>query len=246
MFRHSSIYVRADSSMTLVSDLATKRIGVPEWAQTAAVYSRGILQHRYGVDLRSVRWTQGGVNDPGRREKVALSPPAGLALASVADRSLNDMLLAGDLDAVLSARPPAGLATGAIRRLVEDYPEVERAFYKDTGVFPIMHLLAMRREVHERYPWVARNLVEGFELAKRASLVRMADATASWVPLPWITAVAGDAVELFGDDPWPYGVDANRATIETFLSYAAEQGVCSRQLEPEELFPASALLTVKV
>src|SRR5262249_5223513 len=148
MFRHSSIYVRADSAMSSPADLANTRVGVPEWAQTAAVYSRGILQDRYGVDLRSISWTQGGVNEPVRRAKVTtLNPRSGLMLSRVSERSLNDMLLTDDLDAVLSARPPAGLAAGGIRRLVEDYASVERAFYNDTGVFPIMHLVAIRREV---------------------------------------------------------------------------------------------------
>ena len=240
VFRHSSIYVRSDGGITAPEELAGKRVGVPEWAQTAAIYSRGLLAHEYGVDLASIHWHQAGVNEPGRREKVALELPPGFRLTVVADRSLSDMLLAGDLDAVLSARPPAPFIAGdpRVRRLFADYRDVELAYARKTGIFPIMHVVALRREVYDRDRWLAMNLFKAFDEARRRSLERAADITASFFPLPWIPDELRRARELFGADPWPYGVEANRTTLDAFLSYAFEQGVCRRRLTVETLVPA--------
>ena len=248
VFRHSSIYVRSDAGIAKPEDLAGKRIGVPEWAQTAAVYSRGMLAHEYGVDLASIHWHQGGVNDPGRREKVALELPPGYRLAVVPDRSLSEMLVAGDLDAVFSARAPAPFVAGdrRVRRLFADFRDVELAYARKTGIFPIMHVVALRRQVFERHRWVPLNLLKAFDEAKRRSLERAADVTASHFPLPWVPDELGRMRELLGADPWPYGVDANRTTLEAFLHYAIEQGVCRRLLAVEELFPPEVHETFKI
>ena len=239
VFRHSSIYVRTDGGITRPEDLAGKRVGVPEWAQTAAVYSRGLLAHEYGVDLASIHWHQAGVNQAGRREKVQLELPPGFRLTVVADRTLSEMLLAGDLDAVFSARPPTPIASGdpRVRRLFADYRPVEVAYARKTGIFPIMHVVALRREVYERDRWLAMNLFKAFDEARRRSLARAADMAASFFPLPWIPDELRLAREVFGDDPWPYGIEANRTTLEVFLQYAFEQGVCRRLLTVETLFP---------
>jgi 4,5-dihydroxyphthalate decarboxylase len=188
VFRHSSIYIRSDGGIDRPEQLAGKRIGVPEWAQTAAIYSRGLLAHEYGVDLASIHWYQAGVNEPGRREKVALELPSGFRLTVVADRSLSDMLLAGDLDAILSARPPVPITAGdpRLRRLFADYRNVELAYARKTGIFPIMHVVAIRREIHERDRWLATNLFKAFDEARVRSLERAADITASFFPLPWV------------------------------------------------------------
>jgi len=248
VFRHSSIYVRSDSGIRGPGELAGKRVGVPEWAQTAAIYSRGLLEHEYGVDLASIHWHQAGVNEPGRHEKVALELPSGLGLTVVADRSLSEMLLAGDLDAVLSARPPAPIAAGdpRVRRLFTDYRDVELAYARNTGIFPIMHVIAMRREVFDRDRWLAMNLFKAFDAARRRSLERAADITASFFPLPWIPDELRRARELFGGDPWPYGLDGNRTTIDAFLQYAFEQGVCRRLLTAETLFPPEVQETYRI
>jgi 4,5-dihydroxyphthalate decarboxylase len=245
VFRHSSIYVRGDARFESIEELAGARIGVPEWAQTASIYSRGMLHHLYGVPLSGVRWTQAGVNSAGRREKVRVNPPDGVVVEHVSNRSLNEMLLSGDLDAILSARPPDAFMAGGgeIRRLIADYPRAERLYYEETGVFPIMHVVVIRAQVFDRHPWVARNLFDALDRAKDASVARMSDATASWIPLPWTPARVAASEEMFGSDPWPYGVEPNRVTIETFLTYAYEQGVCERLLTPEELFvPATQMV----
>lgn len=248
VFRHSSIYVRSDGGIGGPEQLAGKRVGVPEWAQTAAIYSRGLLAHEYGVDLASIHWHQAGLNEPGRHEKVALELPTGFRLTVVAGRSLSEMLLAGDLDAVLSARPPTPITAGdpRLRRLFADYRDVEVAYARKTGIFPIMHVIAMRREIYERDRWLAMNLFKAFDEARLRSLGRAADVTASFFPLPWVPDELRRARELFGVDPWPYGIEANRTTLNSFLGYAFEQGVCRRPLTAEMLFPPELQATFRI
>ncbi len=241
-FRHGALYVREGSALRAPEDLAGRRVGVPEWAQTATVWVRGLLAHRHGVDLRSVRWAQGGVNEPGRREGVPLALPPGIAVEPVADRSLTELLLAGELDAVISARPPVALGAGVVR-LLPDHVAHEERYLRDTGIFPIMHVVALRADVHARHPWIARNLMTAFRRARDRSLERLLDVTASHVPLPW---AAERARSVLGDDLWPYGVEPNRAALEAFLAYAHEQGVCARRLAPEELFAPQALAEHRV
>jgi 4,5-dihydroxyphthalate decarboxylase len=212
------------------------------------VYSRGLLAHEHGVDLASIEWVQGGANEAGRREKVALELPHGFHLEVVAERSLSDMLLAGDLDAILSARPPGPFECGdpRIRRLFPDYRDVEIAYARKTGIFPIMHVIAVRRDIYERDRWLAMNLFKAFDEARRRSLERAASLTVSHFPLPWVADGLQFARELFGDDPWPYGIEANRTTLDAFLHYAFEQGVCRRQVSAEALFPPELQQTFRI
>lgn len=245
--RHSSIFVRRGGPSD-PKELAGARVGVPEWAQTASVYSRALLQYEWGVDLRDVSWFQAGVNTPGRKEKVDLSLPEGVSLTPVPDRSLEEMLLAGDLDAVLSAHPPEAFDRGGgeIVRMFPDYLPLEREYVARTGVFPIMHITVIRSDVLEDAPWVAANLLSAFEEAKRRSLARLAEMTASRVPLPWVPATLQEMAGMLGGDPWPYGVEANRVTLGAFTRWAHEQGVAARLLEPEDLFAPQVLDRYKV
>ncbi len=247
-FRHSSIYVRKGAGIGRVADLAGKRVGVPEWAQTASIYTRGMLAHEYGVDLKSIHWYQGGVNEAGRKEKVQLYLPEGMRYTPIADRSLSEMLLASELDAILSARPPRPFSQGDARigRLFEDYRPLELDYWKRTGIFPIMHVIAIRRDVYERNVWIAMNLFHAFEEAKNRSLVRAADITASAYPLPWIADYVAQSTALLGSDFWPYGIDANRITLEAFVEYAWEQGVCRRRLSVDEIFAPEVQSRVRV
>ena len=230
VFRHSAIYVRKGSGIASPKDLQGKRVGVPEWAQTATIYVRGMLAHEYGVDLRSIAWTQAGVHEAGRVEKVKLHLPAGLRVTPAPDRSLADMLAKGDLDAVISARDPGG------ERMFPDYPAAEAAYFRKTRVFPIMHVVVLRRDVYERDRWIAMNLFQAFEEAKDRSLARATEIGASAVPVAWMADHTRRWRELAGEDFWPYGIEPNRPTLEAFLQYSYEQGVCARQLKVEELF----------
>ena len=248
VFRHSSIYVRSDGPVASVGDLAGRRVGIPEWAQTAAVYSRGLLQHQYGIDLASIDWVQAGVNQPGRIEKVEVELPKGVKLTRRSDKSLNEMLLSGEIDAALAARPPDGFINGdsRMRRLFPNYREIEEDYYRSTGIFPIMHAVAVRRDVLQNYPWVPRNLFKAFEEAKRRSIARALDNTVSLIPIPWGYERAERGMEMFGKDYFPYGIEENRSTLTAFLRYAFEQGVCKRQLDVDELFPPQMHSSYKV
>jgi len=240
VFRHSAIYTRKGSGIATPKDLEGRRVGVPEWAQTAGIYVRGLLAHEYGVDLRSIAWTQAGVGEPGRIEKVKLHLPGGLRVTPAPDRSLADMLAKGDLDAVISARDPGG------ERMFPDYPAQELAYFRKTRIFPIMHVVVLRREAYERDRWIAMNLLQAFEQAKNLSLARAAEIGVSSVPVPWVADHARRWRELVGEDFWPYGLEPNRPTLEAFLRYAFEQGVCVRHLKPEQLFAPETLERSKI
>jgi 4,5-dihydroxyphthalate decarboxylase len=238
-FRHSAIFVRADGPVDDPGSLAGGRIGVPEWTQTATIWVRGLLEHTYGIDLKGVSWFQGGTNEPGRIEGIELTPPPGFSLTPVREKSLNEMLVAGELDALIAAHPPTEFKqrTGRVVRLFSDYRAVEEQYYRDAGIFPIMHVVALRSEVLETYPWAAMNLYTAFREAKRRSLVRAIDGNAPRYPIPWSFANAERAEEIFGRDFWPYGIEENRTTLDAFLAFAHEQGVCATRLSPEDLFP---------
>ena len=245
--RHSSIYIRRDAPVREPADLAGRRVGVPEWAQTAGVYCRGMLVHQYGLDLTSVDWVQAGVNQPGRAEKVCLKLPAGVKLVPRPDKSLSEMLVSGEIDAAITAHPPACFENGHpnVRRLFEDFVEIETRYVRETGIFPIMHTVAIRRQLQDENPWIAMNLLTAFEEAKRRSIKR-ALFVGSCFPIPWGYEHARRAQGLFGKDYWPYGIEANRTTLDAFLQYAFEQGICHKRLQIEELFCSQVQKRVRV
>ena len=237
-FRHSAIFIRSDGPLDDPAALAGARIGVPEWSQTATVYARGVLAHEYGVALENVQWVQAGTNEPGRTEGVAVTVPAGVSLTAMPERTLNDLLLAGEIDALIAAHPPEEFKRGGGRivRLFSDHRAVEERYYQKTGVFPIMHVVALGAELHARHPWVAMNLLSSLAAAKARSVARALDVNAPSFPVPWGPANAQRAQELIGTDFWPYGIEPNRRTLEAFVGFAHEQGVCARLLAIEELF----------
>jgi 4,5-dihydroxyphthalate decarboxylase len=250
VFRHSAIYVRAGSGITDPSQLAAKTVGCPQWSQTATIYVRGFLAETAGVPLSSINWVQAGVNDPGRPEPSILCLPEDIRLQQVADSSLNDMLIDGRIDAIISARPPRGFLSPEqpIVRLFADYQPAEHAYFAQTGIFPIMHTVAIKRSVYEANRWIARNLYVALNEAKERSVKRMLDLTAAHIPVPWATHHAKQAgVTIFGDGPyWPYGITPNRTTLDAFLRFGFEQGTCHRQLAVEELFAEEALAEILI
>ncbi len=247
VFRHSSIFVLSDSAVKKPEDLAGRKVGLPEWAQTAAIYTRGLLMHEYGVPLRDIDWSQAGVAQPGRTEKVALKLPDGVRYTPVPDSCLNDMLLGGEVDAIMTAHPPPAFeqGDGRVARLIGNYYEVERAWWEKTGIFPIMHVVAIRADVLRENPWVAVNLLSAFDAARRRSVARALDNTAARFPIPWIAHHAEVAARDFGD-LFAYGIENNRVTLEKFLEFAHEQGVCHKPLVPEDLFPETVREFFKV
>ncbi len=241
VFRLSSIYVHADGPVRKPEDLAGKRIGVPEWGQTAGIYTRGWLTHQIGIPLADVDWYQSGVNHPGRVEAATLKLPDNIRLTHVDERSLTEMLFDKDLEAMFSAHPPDAFVAGDPRmvRLIPDYREAEETYFRDTGIFPIMHTVAVRRSVFEANPWVAMNLFKAFNEAKRRSVARILDLTASQIAVPWGNDNAEKTNKLiFGDgEYWPYGIEPSRVTLDSFLQFSFEQGLSHKKLEPEDLFP---------
>ena len=236
--RHSAIYVRADAGIKSPKDLEGRVIGIPEWAQTAGIYARGILAEEYGVDLKKIRWLQAGVNEPGRTEKVELNLPAGISYEARHDTSLSAMLAAGEVDGVITARAPKAFAPGgSVVRLFPDYRAEEERFFKKTDIFPVMHLITIQRAVLARHPWVAMNLFKMFDEAKRRCFELLRDFTCARIPLPWAAAAVDEITERFGPDPYPYGIEASRPTLEAFCRYAHDQGVTHRRMRIEDLFP---------
>jgi 4,5-dihydroxyphthalate decarboxylase len=248
VFRHSAFYVRADRGIAAPKDLEGKTVGIPEWAQTAGIYARGFLAEAANVDLRKIRWVQAGMNEAGREEKVEFTLPKGIQYQQRRDTSISAMLLSGEIDAAICARVPDAFTNGGgkIVRLYPDYRAEEKRYYDLTGIFPIMHVIAMRRAVFERYPWSAMNMFKAFEQAKARSLERIGDLTASRIPVPWAAAIAGEWGESFGADPFPYGLEANRKTLDAFCRFAHDQGVTARRLTPDDLFPKEVRASVRV
>jgi 4,5-dihydroxyphthalate decarboxylase len=204
-----------------------------------------------GISLDSIEWLQAGVNDPGRREPSILNLPRNIKLRSIADRCLNDMLLNGEIDAIISARPPKAIVAKdpRLQRLFPDYRAEEEKYFAATGIFPIMHTVAIRREAYEANRWIARNLFLAFEEAKNRSVNRLRDLTAVHVPVPWLTDLmerAGDDLVFKGTDFWPYGLEPNRKTLEAFLRFAYHQGTCHRLLKVDELFAEEALAEIRI
>lgn len=237
-FRQSAIYVAAGVELHAPEQLAGRRVGIPEWAQTAVIYARGFLVHHHGLELASIDWHQAGVSRPGRVEKVEVALPPGVRLTPHPERTLEQLLLDGEVDAIITAQPPEGFVAGdpRIRRLFDDPREAEEAYYRATKIFPIMHAVALRRDVHDANPWIAINLWTAFEEAKRRSYARLRDAMASRVPLPWVSDAVERAAALFGPDPYAYGIEANRTTLDALLEWSHEQGVAARRLAVEDLF----------
>ncbi|MDA8270430.1 MAG: 4,5-dihydroxyphthalate decarboxylase [Actinomycetota bacterium] len=248
VFRQSSFYVRSDGP-TSIEEIRGLRVGIPEWAQTASVYSRGYLTETVGIPLTDIEWVQAGVNDPGRVEKVSLRIPQGVSYRSEPAKSLNEMLLSGEVDVVMSAHAPHSIEEGdyRVRRILVDYQQAEYEYWQQTKIFPIMHVVAVKKSVLEENPWIAMNLLKAFEEAKRRSIERLFDVTASRFPLPWSRVFADQISELFGSDGyWPYGVEPNRVTLSSFLRFTFDQGVTHKPLEVEDLFPAGVQSSFKV
>ena len=248
LFRFSSFYVNRKSGIRNAQDLRGRKVGSPEWAHSAAVYMRGWLHNEMGVKLADVHWYQAGANAPGREEKIELDLPAGVRLTRVADKSLSQLLAAGEIDCAIIARPPTCFLEGHpdVARLFPDFLDMEEEYYKRTRVWPIMHIIAMRKAILDDNPWAARNLYNAFLESKRRSLERLLDPAVSRYPVPWLATYARRMRDLFGGDLFPYGIEENRPTWEQMALYTFQQGIAHRQFKPEEIFPRGIMTKVIV
>jgi 4,5-dihydroxyphthalate decarboxylase len=248
-FRHSSIFVSTTSGITEPKQLAGKRIGTPEYQMTAPVWIRGILQDEYGVDPASCEYLTGGEEEPGRDEKLKLDLPAKFKLRRIgAQQTLAAMLAAGEIDAMHTARAPSTFRTKphAVRRLFEDYVAVERAYFRKTRIFPIMHTIVLRRDLYRAHPWIAQSLQKAFHQAQRKTYDDLAITAALKTMLPWQVAYVEETRRELGEDWWAYGLEPNRHALDTFLRYHHEQGLSPRRLAPEELFAPETLEGFKI
>jgi 4,5-dihydroxyphthalate decarboxylase len=245
-FRFSAFYVNKKSGIKSPKDLKGKKVGSPEWAHTAAVYMRGWLNDEQGVALTDVDWHQAGTNEPGRTEKVEINLPKGVRLTRHDDTSLSEMVAKGEIDCALVARPPDCFLAGHpdVVRLFPNYLEMEEQYYARTKVWPIMHVIAMKRSILEQYPWVAGSLYNAFNESKNRALGRMFEQSVSRYPLPWLTTYARRMRDMFDGDPFPFGIDENRATFEQFLRYTHEQGIAHRHAKVDEIFPKGMMVEV--
>jgi 4,5-dihydroxyphthalate decarboxylase len=238
-FRHGFIFVRGASGITKPEDLVGKRVGVPEYEMTAALWQRAILSHDYGVQPHQMRWFQGGEFNPGFIDRQELPTPAGVSIEFIPeDRTLHDMLAAGEIDALMCPHQPPALTDGSarVRRLFADYVALEQSYFARTRFFPIMHLTVIRRDLYEEQRWVARALFDAFVEAKRLGWQRLNELGALAVMLPWMPAELEQVAAIMGPDHWPYGFRDNYAILSAMCEYSFEQGLSQRRLEPEELF----------
>ena len=238
-FRHNSVYVRSDSGLTSFAQLSGRKVGLPEYQMTAAVWVRGLMADSHGVDLTWVEWYAGGVDKPGREERIPLRMPPNYRLTRLGEQqTLGAMLLKGEIDALIAPGAPEVFkkTAGRVRRLIVDYRQAEGRYFQETGIFPIMHLLVMRREAYEAKPAIAADLYELFSEAKQASMSRLLDTETPAYMAPWLHEDVENTCRTMGSDYWPYGVRTNEHCLATFLKFVSDQGLLAKPLTVAELF----------
>jgi 4,5-dihydroxyphthalate decarboxylase len=245
MFRHTSIYVRTDR-VKKPQELKGRKVGVPEYQLTAIVWARAILQDDFGVAPADIHWIRGGIEHPGRPEKISIKLPLGVRLDDAPENTtISELLARGEIDGFIAPRPPA-VAAGNIGWLFSDPVAAAKDYYRRTGIFPIMHLIGVRRTLADQHPWLPAAVLKAFDRSKSLALAHLADTSATKVTLPFVEERLHEARELMGDDYWSYGLAPNRKVLETFLRHHHAQGLSSRLLKPEELFHPSTHESFKI
>jgi 4,5-dihydroxyphthalate decarboxylase len=246
MFRHTSIYVRTDR-VKKPEDLKGRKVGVPEYQLTAIVWARAILQDDFGVKPSDIHWIRGGIEHPGRPEKITIKPPEGVRLDDAPEgATISELLARGEIDGFIAPRPPTTVGHKHIGWLFADPVAAAKDYFRRTGIFPIMHLIGVRRALAEQQPWLPAAVLKAFEQSKSIALVRLADPSATKVTLPFVEERVQEARELMGEDYWAYGLAPNRKTLETFLRHHHAQGLSARLLKAEELFHPSTHESFKI
>lgn len=248
-FRHTAICIRTDRGIEHPQDLRGRRIGTPEYQLTACVWARAILQEDYGVAPSDVTWVRGGLEQLGRPEKIAVQLPSTITIEQApADKTLAQMLRDGDIDAIIAPRAPSPFEqqNPNVGWLWSDPQKVASDYYKRTKIFPIMHLIGVRKELVEDHPWLPVAIFKAFSMAKDRALELLVDTSATKVTLPFVDELLRSARQLMGEDFWAYGVEANRHVLDRFLAFHHEQGLSSRRLAVDELFHPSTQATFKI
>jgi len=249
LFRHSGIYIRTDRGIKDPRDLKGQTVGLPEYQMTANVWIRGIFEDEYGVRPSDIRWRRGGLEEPGRQERTKIELPAEVDYAAIpVDRTLSDMLAKGEIDALLSARAPSCLLSGAanVGRMFPDYPAVEEAYFCKTRIFPIMHAVGIRRSLVERHPWLAVSVYKAFLKAKELCMKELGQIGHLATSLAWSVAEYDRVRKVMGEDFWSYGVAENRHVLETLTRYSFAQGLLARKLNVDEMFVPSTYELSKI
>jgi 4,5-dihydroxyphthalate decarboxylase len=238
MFRHG--FITVDSRVVKTpKDLEGKRIGIQLYTMTAAVWIRGLLQHDHGVDLSTVQWVEGAIEEPRPHGNPTVLPPLKpiSIVANTSGKSLSELLEAGDIQAVVGADVPSAIRrVPHVKRLFPDFRAEEKAYYRRTKIFPIMHLVVLRREFHERHPFAATSLFNALEESRSLAQRRMRYIGALRYMLPWLPAELDEIDEVFGGDPWPYGIEPNRPTLEALVRFLADQSMIAAPVKLEDLF----------
>ena len=247
-FRHTSIYVRKDR-IHKPEDLRGKRIGLPEYQLTANVWARSILESDFGVKPDEVTWVQGGIETAGRPEKIKLELPPNIKIESAPEgKTISQLINDGDIDGFIGPRPPSkfALQNPNVRWLFDDPTAVAKDYYARTGVYPIMHILGVKKELAERQPWLPNALLKAFTQSKKAALDLLEDTSATKVTLPFVEEQLKAAKESLGEDFWSYGVPPARKTLEMFVKHHHSQGLSPRLMKVEELFHPSTYETYSI
>src|SRR5262245_26894454 len=238
-FRHGFIAINKKSGITKPKDLEGKRVGVPLYTMTAAIFIRGLLQHEFGVDFEKIHWVQGAVNKAGAHGKPHVLPLLKHMPIEIdpSGKSLSDLIEDRVVDATLGTSLPESIRTNPdITRLFPGYVEMEREYYKRTGIYPIMHLVAIKKEIYERYPFVASSLYDAFIESKKIALKHMFNLRALRYMTPFLMRDIDEIYEVFNGDPWPYGVEKNRKTLEALVTYLVDQHLISAPVKVDDLF----------
>lgn len=246
-FRHNGFFGRVGSGVASPSDLGGRTVGVPEYQMTAALWMRGILADDFGVDPAAIRWRTRALDAGVRRERLELDLPSGMVVELIADgETLQDLLLAGEIDGLLAPKPPSTFLAGdaRLRRVVPDYEAAEHGYFRHTGFFPIMHLIAVRKTLVAERPWLPRALLDAFTKARDMALARLREVwlgSANRLSLSWLGATMERTLEIMGPDDWRYGYAANRAELAAIRRYSRAQYLVARDVAPDELFDPSVL-----
>ena len=243
-FRHGFVFVNRKSGISRPEDLRGKTMGVPEYSMTAALWLRGLFEHDYGVPPSAMRWRTGGIEQPNRADRMNVQVNADVDIQSIPDgKSLNGMLEAGEIDAMMSPRIPSSYQNKHpdVLRLFPNYKEDERKYYERTGFVPIMHTVVIKRDLYEREPWIAQSLFKAFRESTQRCYDMMLDVNALPYSLPWYLPALEETLAVFGNDFWPEGLEANWPAVEALMHLAKEHGLIDRLFTPEELFAPSPL-----